>query len=331
MGRNKDHDDTPTVTATVSSLTLGSMTHVGMKRSANEDSLCALVGLNAPPGSDALVAVADGMGGHAAGEVASAMAIQGIKSRLSRDGLGETTHLGPLEYERLMKQVVQDLNAEVRKAAREPATMGMGTTLTAALIIGPLVILSHVGDSRAYLFRNGKMQQLSRDHSWVAEEVARGALTESEAREHPRRNILTRALGVAEDVEVDTSASELEAGDVLLLCSDGLHGLVGDEEIARTSTAFEPQEACEVLVQRANDLGGNDNVTVVIVRIDRPGDPGIIPYVQRELHEQTTVNMRAEKSGPWSTTRVLKWLLAPVWVPAWLLFKLVRVVFRAAK
>ena len=228
MGLKKDHDDTPTVMAMASSLTLGSLTHVGMKRAANEDSHCALVGINAPPGSDALLAVADGMGGHAAGEVASAMAIQGIRSRLSRDGLGEAAQPGPADYERLMKQAVQDLNSEVRTAAEQPATLGMGTTLTAALILGPLVIISHVGDSRAYLFRSGRMQQLSRDHSWVAEEVARGAITESEAREHPRRNILTRALGVATDVEVDTSASELEEGDVLRLCSDGLHGLVGD-------------------------------------------------------------------------------------------------------
>ena len=331
MGLKKDHDDTPTVMAMAGSLTLGSLTHVGMKRSANEDSHCALVGLNAPPGSDALVAVADGMGGHAAGEVASAMAIQGIKSQLSRDGLGEVTDPGSLDYERLMKQVVEDLNAEVRKGAEQPATMGMGTTLTAALILGPMVIISHVGDSRAYLFRSGRMQQLTQDHSWVAEEVARGALIESQAREHPRRNILTRALGVSASVEVDTSASELEEGDVLLLCSDGLYGLVGDEEIARTSTAFEPQEACDVLVQRANDLGGNDNVTVVIVRIDRLGDPGIRSYDQQELHEQTTVNMRAEKSGGRKADRIMKMLLAPVWVPAWLLFKLVRLVFRAAK
>ena len=331
MGLKKDHDDTPTMMAMASSLTLGSLTHVGMKRSANEDSHCALVGLNGPPGSDALLAVADGMGGHAAGEVASAMAIQGIRSRLSRDGLGEGAQPGPLDYERLMKQAVQDLNSEVRKAAEQPATMGMGTTLTAALILGPLVIISHVGDSRAYLFRSGRMQQLSQDHSWVAEEVARGALTESEAREHPRRNILTRALGVTTDVEVDTSASELEEGDVLLLCSDGLHGLVGDEEIARTSTAFEPQEACEVLVQRANDLGGNDNVTVVIARIDRLGEPGVRPYDQQERHEQTTVGIRAEKSGGRSPARILKILLAPIWVPAWLLFKFVRLVFRAAK
>ena len=110
----------------------------------------------------------------------------------------------------------------------------------------------------------------------------------------------------------------------MLLCSDGLYGLVGDEEIARTSTAFEPQEACDVLVQRANDLGGNDNVTVVIVRIDRLGDPGIRSYDQQELHEQTTVNMRAEKSGGRDTGKILKMALAPVWVPAWLLFKFVR-------
>jgi protein phosphatase len=331
MDLKKDRDDTPTVAAIASSLTLGSLTHVGMKRSSNEDSHCALVGPNAPPGSDALLAVADGMGGHAAGEVASAMAIQGIRSRLSRDGLGEASQLGALDYERLMKQVVQDLNSEVREGAQQPATMGMGTTLTTALILGPLVIIAHVGDSRAYLFRKGKMQQLSQDHSWVAEEVARGAITESQAREHPRRNILTRALGVAADVEVDTSAHELEEGDVLLLCSDGLHGLVGDEEIARTSTAFDPQEACEVLVQRANDLGGNDNVTVVIVRIDRLGDPGIRSYDQQERHQQTTVNMAAEKSSARGIPRPLKILLSPIWVPAWLAYKLARLLFRAAK
>ncbi len=331
MGLKKDHDDSPTVMAMASSLTLGSLTHVGMKRSANEDSHCALVGPNAPPGSDALLAVADGMGGHAAGEVASAMAIQGIKARLSGDGLAGVTQPGPLDYERLMKQVVQDLNAEVRKAAEKPETMGMGTTLTTALVFSPLVIIAHVGDSRAYLFRKGRMQQLSRDHSWVAEEVARGAITESEARVHPRRNILTRAMGVAADVEVDTSATELEEGDVLLICSDGLHGLVGDEEIARTATAFDPQEACEALVQRANDLGGNDNVTVVIARIDRLGEAGAGSHDQQELHQQTTVNMRAEQSGKGGKLRLIKWLLSPLWVPVWLVFKLLRLLFRAAK
>ena len=331
MGRNRDHDDTPTMFAMASSLTLGSLTHVGMKRSANEDSHCALVGLNAPPGTDALLAVADGMGGHAAGEVASAMAIQGIKSRLSRDGLGDVAKLGPLDYERLMKKVVQDLNAEVRKAAEQPATMGMGTTLTTALIFGSLVIIAHVGDSRAYLFRNGRMQQLSRDHSWVAEEVARGALTEAQAREHPRRNILTRALGVATDVEVDTSASELEEGDVLLLCSDGLYGLVGDEEIAQTATTFEPQDACVALVERANALGGNDNVTVVIVRIDRLGEAGVSSHDRQELHQQTTVNIQSESSGGRNSRSLLKVLLAPVWVPAWLIFKSVRLLYRAVK
>jgi protein phosphatase len=303
-----------------------------MKRSANEDSHCALVGLNAPPGSDALLAVADGMGGHAAGEVASAMAIQGIKSRLSREELGQVTQHGPLEYERLMKRVVQDLNAEVRKGAQQPATMGMGTTLTAVLIYSPLAIISHVGDSRAYLFRKGKMQQLTRDHSWVAEEVARGAITEQEAREHPRRNILTRALGVADGVEADTFASELEEGDVVLLCSDGLHGLVGDEEIARVSTSVEPQKACEALVQRANDLGGNDNVTVVIVRIDRLGGPGMRSQDQQELHDQPTVNMRADNSAePTKSGGLPRMLISPLWVPVSLLFKLARIVFRAAK
>ena len=331
MGLKKDHDDTPTVFAMANSLTLGSLTHVGMKRSSNEDSHCALVGLNAPPGSDALLAVADGMGGHAAGEVASAMAIQGIKSRLSRDGLGDAPQQGPLEYERSMKQVVQDLNAEVRKGAEQPATMGMGTTLTAVLIFGPLAIIAHVGDSRAYLFRKGRMQQLTRDHSWVAEEVARGALTESQAREHPRRNILTRALGVATDVEVDTSASELEEGDVLLLCSDGLHGLVSDEEIARTSTAFDPQAACDALVERANGLGGNDNVTVVMVRIDRLGDPDVRPNDQQELHQQNTVDIKAEHSGGRQGPGPLKILLAPIWVPALVLFRLGRLLYRAVK
>ena len=276
-------------------LSLGSLTNVGMTRSANQDAYCAVLAPNAPFGMNALLAVADGMGGHQAGEVASTMLIQGLVKHLRSQGAAGTTFPGEERLASLLAEVIQQLNAEVNQAASRPETRGMGSTLTMALLARSSVVLGHVGDSRAYLLRNGQMHQISQDHSWVAEEVARGALSPDAARTHPRRNILTRAMGVAPRVEVDTLVAEVKPGDTLMLCSDGLHSLVSDEEIAQRLAAHPPQEACQSLVDRANELGGKDNITVVVARVNRVDAASTSPGSEPGVGQATTIQAPGRK------------------------------------
>ena len=249
-------------------MTLGALSHVGMARSSNQDSLCALAGADAPPNTDVLLAVADGMGGHKAGDVASDMAIRGLVDRLSRetDGTGE-----PGSLVSTLQRTIDEINSDIHAAAALPETRGMGTTLTAAALVGETLALGHVGDSRAYLLRRGEMRQLTRDHSWVANQVAEGTLSEAEAEQHPWRNILTRAVGVDPQVQVDGLAVTVEEGDVLLLCSDGLHSMLGSHEIARALERREPRSSSRLLVDIANAKGGYDNIAVVVARVDRIG------------------------------------------------------------
>ena len=246
-------------------VTLGTRSDVGMKRSVNEDNFCALVGPNAPSGAEALLAVADGMGGHQAGEVASEMAIRGLVDRLSRPNA--VTWIASSSVP-LIQRTVGELNAVIHAAASRPETRGMGTTLTATVLAGNTLTIGHVGDSRAYLLRDGNLQQLTQDHSWVAEQVAMGKLSAREAEEDPRRNILTRALGAQPRVQVDGFRVEVAAGDILLICSDGLHSLVRDDEIARALSRNNPQSSSRKLVGLANDRGGNDNITVIVAQIE---------------------------------------------------------------
>ncbi|MGA0123186.1 MAG: Stp1/IreP family PP2C-type Ser/Thr phosphatase, partial [Gaiellales bacterium] len=220
-------------------------TDVGRLRQSNEDALIL---------SDPVFAVADGMGGARAGEVASAMAVAALHGL---DG-------GPDD----LVIALEGANARIHRAAREDASLaGMGTTLTAAVVHGDEVAIAHVGDSRAYLWRDGVLRQVTDDHSLVAELIRRGALTPAEAERHPQRSVITRALGAEAGVEVDLVRLAPQAGDLLLLCSDGLTGMIGDGEIGRILGAGEPlQQAARVLVQAANGAGGEDNVTVVLVR-----------------------------------------------------------------
>ena len=252
---------------------LGAVTHVGMHRPSNQDAFCALTGPDAPQGADALVAVADGMGGHRAGEVASTMAIERLRRRLSRKGKRIVSVSARGAGGEWLGREVQHINVDVHQAAMEPQLRGMGTTLTAALLAGSNLILVHVGDSRAYLLRGGRLRRLTRDHSWVAEQLAAGQLTEKQARSHPRRNVLTRALGPSPTVEVDESTVQVKGRDVLLLCSDGLHSLVSDHDLAQALSAQDPQRACETLVELANAHGGPDNITAVVLRIGEVPGP----------------------------------------------------------
>ena len=233
------------------------LTDVGRQREANEDNLV----LAAP-----VFAVADGMGGARAGEVASRIAAEAFEDERDPSATPEQQLAG----------VVRRANRRIYELAqRDESHRGMGTTLTAALVDSGGVSVGHVGDSRAYRLRDGRLEQLTDDHSLVAELERSGQLTPEAAEHHPQRSIITRALGPEPTVEVDTHTHPARAGDVYLLCSDGLTGMVSDDELAaivRGSASL--AEAAESLVRAANQSGGKDNITVVLFRLDDDGDEG---------------------------------------------------------
>jgi serine/threonine protein phosphatase PrpC len=230
-------------------------TDVGRQRSANEDSFVA-----SPP----FFAVADGMGGANAGEVASRLAAEAFGT-----GAGEDA-----PPERQLERIAREANRRIYElAARDAARRGMGTTLTAAMVSDSEVSIGHVGDSRAYRLRDGELEQLTKDHSLVAELERSGQISPEAAENHPQRSIITRALGPEPDVEVDTYTVKGRAGDVYLLCSDGLTSMISDEEVAsilRGAGALE--EAADALVRAANQSGGKDNITVVLFRLDEEAE-----------------------------------------------------------
>jgi len=243
---------------------LGAGTDIGMTRAVNEDCYTAALAPNAPFGGDALLAVADGMGGHNAGEVASEMAISGLRERLCLRGCARAPEAVADAMRRSFEEISRDVFADPR-----PETRGMGTTLTAAAIIGSRVIIAHVGDSRAYVLRGSHIQQLTTDHSVVAEPVERGVVTTEEARSHPLRNRITRAIGTKPEAQVDTRVCEIGEGDALILCSDGLTNKMSDDEIADLIRKFDPETASRLAIETANERGGEDNITVVIARIGK--------------------------------------------------------------
>ena len=231
----------------------GASTDVGMVRQQNEDSFLA---------EETLFVVADGMGGHNAGEVASALAVTTLKAG-ARLGIDTTEEF---------RELVQQANSAIYTASLDDSTQsGMGTTVTALSIVEgeePRVLVANVGDSRAYLWRSGALSRLSVDHSYVQELVNEGIITPEAARVHPRRNIVTRALGIDRSVMVDVFTHFVRTGDRIVLCSDGLVDEVADVEIARVlGQHTDPQETAEALVMVANTNGGRDNTTVVVVDV----------------------------------------------------------------
>lgn len=233
-------------------------TDVGRQRRVNEDSL-----LVHPP----LFVVADGMGGHQAGEVASGLAVAAFA-----DGLPD----GGDAAEFRLAELVQAANREIHDTSRSDAEhAGMGTTITAAYVDVDDVAIAHVGDSRAYRWRDGQLERLTDDHSLVEELIRQGKLTEAEAEEHPQRSIVTRALGPERDVQVDTRTVPARDGDLFLLCSDGLTGMLGEAGLTRVLGAG---GALAVLVRNliaaANAAGGRDNITVVLFRVEEVGELG---------------------------------------------------------
>lgn len=246
--------------------TFGSRTDVGCVREHNEDSLAV-----APP----LYVVCDGMGGHAAGEVASEIAAEIIAKRAPRH----------LDAEALGR-AVEEANLAIIRAAREGAGReGMGTTCTAAMLENERLVIAQVGDSRAYLLHNGKLQQLTRDHSLMADLVEAGQITPEEAKTHPQRSVITRALGSDPHTEPDLYELNVETGDRLLLCSDGLSTMLEDLEIEQVMRKVsDPQRCAAVLVNEAIAAGGYDNVTVVVVDVT-----GFAEARSRKIERKTKV------------------------------------------
>ena len=230
---------------------VGASTHVGKVRPNNEDGYLV---------RDGLLAVADGMGGHRAGEVASATALAVLREYPFGQG----------DPSAELAAAVQEAHSRIRTlAAQDPAMSGMGTTLTVALVTGGRVHVAHVGDSRLYLWRAGQLVQVTADHSVAAELLRAGQIDELAARFHPHRHILTRAVGVRGELEVDVTDLPLEPGDGLLLCTDGLTALVDEADMVRVlARQPTPQAAADALVELALARGGIDNVTVVVARAD---------------------------------------------------------------
>ena len=240
-------------------------TDVGCVRKHNEDNLLMEAGLG-------LFVVADGLGGHAAGEVASQIVVERVGRFIAETVDQDRTW--PLEYDvalpfdgnRLKAALMLSDQAIVEDIKANPERESMGSTVVACLVHGARVTLVHVGDSRAYLLNEDGIRQITRDHSWVAEQVANGILTPEEARKHPFRNVITQALGNGGDLDVAVQELEAQELDRLLLCSDGLSGMLQDEEIWRlVQGSSSLQEAARRLVEKARENGGEDNITAVLI------------------------------------------------------------------
>jgi serine/threonine protein phosphatase PrpC len=250
-------------------LRVGYASDIGQLRDHNEDSLIAFQGSHLGDNAGdpfGFFVVADGMGGHNAGEVASSLAARTVGREVLR-----RVYLPYLREETPnadMVPLIEILRDAVRKANDlvHQKVPGGGTTLTCALILGRRAYIAHVGDSRAYLLENSAMQQVTQDHSYVGRLIELGELSPEEAAVHPQRHVLYRAIGQGEDLDIDTYHQPLPPGGGLLLCSDGLSGLVSEEEIGRIiASARTPQEACQRLLKAANDAGGPDNITALLV------------------------------------------------------------------
>ncbi len=233
-------------------------TDVGIVRSGNEDNYLMLA-------DRGIFIVADGMGGHAAGEVASEMAVRLI----SRD-LGTVRGIPDEEVAERMRQAIRGANAAIyERTLTEHDKRGMGTTATALVLLPDRFLLGHVGDSRAYRLRDGRFEQLTKDHSYVQEQVDAGLLTPEQARVHPYSNVITRCVGANQDVIPDTYGGDLRTGDVVLLASDGLTGMLEDEHIHKILEApGGPQDWVDAMINDANRRGGLDNITALLVKID---------------------------------------------------------------
>lgn len=242
--------------------------HPGLRREGNEDAYCVRSDIG-------LYLVADGMGGHAAGEVASKLAAQTIEAFVDDTKTADVQQTWPFPYDPALSLDGNRLKAAFRLANRrigqamdaDDGLRGMATT-AAALLVAARPAVAHVGDSRVYRLRGGQLTQITEDHSWVSEQVRAGVLTDDDARRHPWRNVVTRALSGGEDPDVEVTEVQLEAGDRLLICSDGLSGVVRAPELqALLASDGDLDAVCQRLIDAANRAGGPDNITVAVLDV----------------------------------------------------------------
>jgi serine/threonine protein phosphatase PrpC len=248
-------------------------TDPGLRRTSNEDSYSTRADVG-------LFVVADGMGGHVAGEVASRVAVEAIEAFIEETAGADKNRTWPFPFDPALSLEANRLKAAFRLANRRIASAiadsqdlrGMATTASAVLVGRDSASVGHVGDSRVYVLRHGTLAQITHDHSWVEEQVRAGTLTPSAARQHPWRNVVTRALSGGEDPEVDVTEVIPAPGERYLLCSDGLFGVVGDDRIAELlgQAGVTLDGICRALVDAANQAGGPDNITALILEIDVP-------------------------------------------------------------
>src|SRR3989442_8833972 len=270
-------------------LDVAQLTDVGRKREHNEDNMAYVIpkDLQVMARKGALFIVADGMRGHAAGEVASEIAVDTISNVYYQDDSDDVAVS--------LLHAIKPANASIhQRAAENMLRSGMGTTCVAAVLRGNMAYIANVGDSRAYFLRGSQVKQISQDHSWVAEQVRAGLLTEDQARTHAQRNVITRCLGTQAEVDIDVFQEELNDGDSLVLCTDGLSGLVSEEELQRIVDQYVPQQSVYHLVERANENGGPDNITAIVARVQEVGEepPGVrypVGVGGREKGEDTVI------------------------------------------
>jgi serine/threonine protein phosphatase PrpC len=262
----------------ISSLEMAKATHTGMVRSHNEDSI-------ATDAEIGLAVLADGMGGYNAGEVASGIATALISSETREALVRQAPHevdraTGSPFAKKLLADIIAKANTSIFQSANsQPQYAGMGTTLVVALFCNNQIMIAHIGDSRCYRQRDGKLEQVTRDHSLLQEQIDSGLLTKEAAKRSQNKNLVTRALGIEPAVEAEIHTYPAQEGDIYLICSDGLNDMVEDEDIEMTLGALGANLplAAEQLVQMANDNGGRDNISVVLIKVkkDFPADEGL--------------------------------------------------------
>lgn len=238
----------------------GFKTDRGLKRQLNEDNCNILVDY---PGIPVCFVIADGMGGHQCGEVASKQAVDSVCDRLLRSDWSSE------DIPEILRSIITSVNDEIYKFSMlDASTQGMGTTLIITVFKDGKLYIGHVGDSRVYLIRENTIEKVTWDHSFIEEMLKNGSITKDEAFNHPKKNLITRAVGCEPDLQVDTYEIDVKENDIVLLCTDGLTNMIAEDEILDIIINTEdPQVACDTLIQNANNKGGEDNVTVIIGKI----------------------------------------------------------------
>ena len=248
-----------------------SKTHIGRIRDENQDNLSILLPPKIPQGILGIISVADGLGGQKGGAEASKIAVKSLEKSLNHSISTRSTR-------EMLKKAFVSANHSVFTESKNPNLSGMGTTLTTAVITNNGVTIGHVGDSRAYLFRNSELYQVTNDHTWIADQINQGKLSKKDAESHPKKNMLTKAIGIKNNVETDLVSFSLNDNDTLLICSDGLHGQLKDSEIKNILNKKDPEIIVDSLVKSANKSGGIDNVTVLIVNFSSQNPLNETPY-----------------------------------------------------